>query len=377
MQDLEEVCQAIDDLVEAEKQTKLLKKIAAIMGVLLALSIAAIVGLTFAVVDLTKEVSNSNGVLSDTSGKALYTGEASLGVSNNPIYDKEMVDWFSGSADLNSTTGMRKLFQVIESSTTTGTGTGGDTSVSGTCTAPKNLKQWGRTEASAVREICDALDSRAVGKYLMVYLRDYKCRSSQTDLTQNETAGGECKTYRTPIEITEINCRALTDTSMWCNNAYAEFVTDPVTKKKVLATNPARAIQEYTIITGEDVRGFHYDINFKRDCGSYQFTTAQQTQKSPIILTNPQGNNWFESAAITQYQCGGEVSGFSEFAPDPEVNAGNTAANVTGDQEAEGKRKLLLKSAAGMTQQQNSVIITVGSGIKMECTAEHGCSRID
>jgi len=74
--DLDEICGAIDQMVDQEKQNRLLKKLAMIFGILTLLSIAAIVGLTYAVVALSKDVQDSNNVLvSKDSGLPMSTSQ--------------------------------------------------------------------------------------------------------------------------------------------------------------------------------------------------------------------------------------------------------------------------------------------------------------
>jgi len=74
--DLQEVCDAIDQMVDQEKQTRLMKKLSIMFGILTLLSIAAIVGLTYAVVSLSKDVQDNNNVLvSKDSGLPMSTSQ--------------------------------------------------------------------------------------------------------------------------------------------------------------------------------------------------------------------------------------------------------------------------------------------------------------
>jgi hypothetical protein len=86
--DAEELCQAIEDMVEAEKQNRLLKKLVIVAGVLSLLAVVAVVGLTAAVVVLTKEVKDDNGALvSKSTGRPMSTTANLLDNSMRTIID--------------------------------------------------------------------------------------------------------------------------------------------------------------------------------------------------------------------------------------------------------------------------------------------------
>ena len=81
--DIAELCQVLDEMSTIEKHRKLLKGACYVMAVFSLLTIAAIVGLTYAVVDLTKDSQvSSSGILvtKDSAANPIATGQTvSLG----------------------------------------------------------------------------------------------------------------------------------------------------------------------------------------------------------------------------------------------------------------------------------------------------------
>ena len=121
--DLGEVCEVLDEMATVEKQRRLLKWVAGIMGVFTLLSIAAIVGLTFAVVDLSKDTSLSEGgVLQSRSGDATVATGQVISVQN-------LTDVYKlASADLQSITSLvipegdgERVVKVVEAFSVPGT----------------------------------------------------------------------------------------------------------------------------------------------------------------------------------------------------------------------------------------------------------------
>ena len=121
--DLGEICEVLDEMATVEKQRRLLKWVAGIMGVFTLLSIAAIVGLTFAVVDLSKDTSLSEGgVLQSRSGDATVATGQVISVQN-------LTDVYKlASADLQSITSLvipegdgERVVKVVEAFSVPGT----------------------------------------------------------------------------------------------------------------------------------------------------------------------------------------------------------------------------------------------------------------
>jgi hypothetical protein len=87
---LDEVCSAIDGMVEQEKQTRLMRKLAIMFGILSLLTTAAVVGLTAGVIILSKDVDDDgNTLVSSSSGQAMATAQflqtnTLAGVVSNP-----------------------------------------------------------------------------------------------------------------------------------------------------------------------------------------------------------------------------------------------------------------------------------------------------
>lgn len=93
------VAQAVHELVESEKQAKLLKWFAAIVSGLLLLSVAATVGLTFAVVELSKDTQASDGLLLEkSSGGAMVVGSPTIALLYDPADDAAMAELFNATS---------------------------------------------------------------------------------------------------------------------------------------------------------------------------------------------------------------------------------------------------------------------------------------
>ena len=100
--DMDEICDFIDKTVESEKQNRMLKRIAMALAIFSLLIIAAVVGLTYAVVALSKEVkvSPNNTLLSNGNGEAVRT--SSNLVTKNLTSLGDLVASTSGSSDAQS-----------------------------------------------------------------------------------------------------------------------------------------------------------------------------------------------------------------------------------------------------------------------------------
>ena len=114
--DLGEVCEVLDEMAMVEKQRRLLKWVAAIMGVFTLLSIAAIVGLTFAVVDLSKDTSLSDGgVLQSRSGDTtVATGQVVQLRNVSGLYQASPSELQSVSALIMAEGEVQRIAKVVE-----------------------------------------------------------------------------------------------------------------------------------------------------------------------------------------------------------------------------------------------------------------------
>ena len=110
------VAQAIHDLVEAERQKKLLKWFAIITASLLLLTIAATVGLTYAVVVLSKDVNSQSTVFVEkSSGDPMVTGTPAIALVYDPTEASQLAQMFNNTAvtDFNGA-GSRRLLGAAD-----------------------------------------------------------------------------------------------------------------------------------------------------------------------------------------------------------------------------------------------------------------------
>jgi len=93
--DIAELCQVLDEMSTIEKHRKLLKGACCVMAVFSLLTIASIVGLTFAVVDLTKDSNvSSSGILvtKDSLANPIATGQAISLDDASQLFTKNLKD---------------------------------------------------------------------------------------------------------------------------------------------------------------------------------------------------------------------------------------------------------------------------------------------
>jgi len=83
--EIDEVCAAIDQVIEAERHERVFKWLAILAAIVAVLAVAASAGLTYAVVALTKDVQvdNNNLLVSKSSGEALQTQNSDFLVSDS------------------------------------------------------------------------------------------------------------------------------------------------------------------------------------------------------------------------------------------------------------------------------------------------------
>lgn len=104
------VCAAVDELVESEKQRRLLKWISIITGAFLLLTIAAIVGLTYAVVVLSKDVNSNEAIFVDKkSGSSMLVGKPVVSVVFDPNDAAALADVLNNSTVSDLTGSGRRL----------------------------------------------------------------------------------------------------------------------------------------------------------------------------------------------------------------------------------------------------------------------------
>jgi len=88
--DLAEVCEVLDEMANIEKQRRLLKWVAFISGLFALLSIASIVGLTYAVVNLSKDTqldSGSSALVSKDLGTPVGTSQVISSAHADSLYE--------------------------------------------------------------------------------------------------------------------------------------------------------------------------------------------------------------------------------------------------------------------------------------------------
>ena len=191
--DLAEVCENIDAMVSLEKDRRMLKWVAIVMGVFALLTTAATAGLTYAVVALSKDTTVNSGVLTTTAGDTLVFGTHSMRMGYDPAA-AEMVE-----TAVNGT-GRRLLAAKPR------------VDALGRCT-----EYAGRTELYAVQDLCAKLAPPNNVDTFIMELQDSSCRTDETVLFSRDGGDdGSCPFIKRKVAVNWELCETLTKTASVC-----------------------------------------------------------------------------------------------------------------------------------------------------------------
>ncbi|KAG7668470.1 hypothetical protein Ndes2526B_g03900 [Nannochloris sp. 'desiccata'] len=192
--ELEEVAQVIEELVEAENSRRLLKWFSAVMACLLLLTVAATVGLTYAVVAITKDIkADNNLMISKANGEPMLVGSPTIAVIYDPADAASLAELFnttSTMADLsNGAAGGRRLQAAADY-----------------CANPE-VQALAMTTAAYVEKKCNYISQPGTDSQFTLKVQP-SVNGECTVADRRSTTS--CSTYRDLVQVTSDQCDLFT-----------------------------------------------------------------------------------------------------------------------------------------------------------------------
>lgn len=210
------VAQVIEDLVQAENSRRLLKWFSILMAGLLLLTVVATVGLTYAVVYLSKDIKADNNLLiAKSNGEPMLVGSPTIALLYDPADAASLAEIFNGTAMVSNLSAGGRRLQSAEDY----------------CVNPE-VQALAMTTADYVQKKCQYIAQPGT--------------NSQFTLKVQPTVNGECtvadrrssttcSTYRDLVQVTSDECDLFTR-KLSCNTVGQSYTVGLLWADSILRT---------------------------------------------------------------------------------------------------------------------------------------------
>jgi hypothetical protein len=215
------VAQVIEELVEAEKSRRLLKWFSAVMAGLLLLTVAATVGLTYAVVSITKDIkADNNLMISKSSGEPMLVGSPTLAVIYDPADAASLIELFNTTSTMpdlsNGASGRRRRLQAAADY----------------CANPE-VQALAMTTAAYVEQKCKYISQPGTDSQFALRVKP-SVNGQCTVADRRSTA--TCSTYRDLVQVTSDQCDLFTR-KLTCSTPGQSYTVGLLWADSIVRTN--------------------------------------------------------------------------------------------------------------------------------------------